>query len=142
VVRIGVVLPATFKDAGEVLADVRALEAAGADMLLLDGDGPDRLAILGAIALATERIKLRISEVDPVATLRRLSGGRATSEHEPGERWVEADVPPHREGWAALLREKEEAGVTGIVVRWDPRLIDLLRNPEPDDRSDLLMSTG
>ena len=70
------------------------------------------------------------------------SGGRATSEHEPGERWVEADVPPHREGWAALLREKEEAGVTGIVVRWDPRLIDLLRNPEPDDRSDLLMSTG
>jgi len=29
-----------------------------------------------------------------------------------------------------------------VIVAWDPRLIDLLRNPEPDDRSDLLMSTG
>jgi hypothetical protein len=30
-----------------------------------------------------------------------------------------------------------------VVVRWDPRLIDLLRNPDAeDDRSDLQMSTG
>ncbi|HEX2647717.1 MAG TPA: hypothetical protein VHO95_10860, partial [Candidatus Dormibacteraeota bacterium] len=70
-------MPATFNDAGEVIADARALESAGADTIIVDGEGPDRLAVLGAIALATERIKLRVSPTDPVATLRRLSGGRA-----------------------------------------------------------------
>jgi hypothetical protein len=59
-----------------------------------------------------------------------------------GEAWVEVPMPPDRESWAAMLREKEAAGAHGVIVRWDPRLIDLLRNPEPEDRSDLLMSTG
>ncbi len=141
-IKVAVILPAAFEDAGEVLADARALEAAGAAMIEVDGDGPDRLALLGAIALATDRITLRVAESDPQATLRRLSGGRAVAGHPAGERWVEANVPPDRDGWAALLREHEDAGATGIVVRWDPRLIDMLRNPDPDDRSDLLMSTG
>ena len=42
----------------------------------------------------------------------------------------------------ADVRALEAAGVTGVILPWDPRLIDLLRNPEPEDRSDLLMSTG
>ena len=41
-----------------------------------------------------------------------------------------------------MLRDHETAGATGVIVPWDPRLIDLLRNPEADDRGDLLMSTG
>ena len=141
-IKVAVVLPAAFADAGEALADARALEAAGAEMLAVAGDGPDRTALLGAIALATDRIKLRLSDSDPVATLHRLSGGRVVSGNGEGERWVDATVPSDRAGWAALLREQEAAQTTGIVVSWDPRLIDLLRNPEPDDRSDLLMSTG
>ena len=141
-IKVAVVLPATFADAGEALADARALEAAGAEMISLEGDGPDRTALLGAIALATDRVRLHLSASDPVATLRRLSGGRASTAYADGERWVDARVPADREAWAALLREHEADGVTGIVVPWDPRLIDLLRNPEPDDRSDLLMSTG
>jgi hypothetical protein len=37
----------------------------------------------------------------------------------------------------------ESAGATGLIVSWDPRLIDLLRSAgEPDDRSDLLIATG
>jgi hypothetical protein len=142
VIKVAVILPAAFEDAGEVLADARALEAAGAATIEVEGGGPDRLALLGAIALATDRITLRVAGSDPLATLGRLSGGRAVAGLPAGEQWVEAKVPPDREGWAALLREHEEAGATGVVVRWDPRLIDLLRNPDPDDRSDLLMSTG
>ena len=51
---------------------------------------------------------------------------------------------PDRKGpvRAATLDTHESAGATGVIVAWDPRLIDLLRNPEADDRGDLLMSTG
>lgn len=51
-------------------------------------------------------------------------------------------MPPDRAAWAATMRERAAAGTSGVVVPWDERLIDLLRNPEPEDRSDLLMSTG
>jgi hypothetical protein len=142
VVKVAVMLPAAVADAGELLADARALEAAGAAMIGLEGDGPGRTVMLGAIAVVTERIMLRLSETDPEVTLRRLSGGRVVVDLPEGETWVSIPAPPDREGWAAMLRDHESSGVTGVVVEWDPRLIDLLRNPEPDDRSDLLMSTG
>jgi len=29
-----------------------------------------------------------------------------------------------------------------VIVSWNARVLDLLRNPEPDDRTDLLISTG
>ena len=135
-------LPAGAEDAGELLADARALEAAGAAMIGLEGDGPGRSVMLGAIAVVTERIMLRLSETDPEVTLRRLSGGRVVVGLPEGETWVSIPAPPDREAWVATLRDHESSGVTGVVMRWDPRLIDLLRNPEPDDRSDLLMSTG
>jgi hypothetical protein len=135
-------LPAAAEDAGELLADARALEAAGAAMIGLEGDGPGRSVMLGAIAVMTERIMLRLSETDPEVTLRRLSGGRVVVGLPEGETWVSIPAPPDREAWAAMLRDHESSGVTGVVMRWDPRLIDLLRNSEPDDRSDLLMSTG
>ncbi len=135
-------LPAAADDAGELLADARALEAAGAAMIGLEGDGSGRAVMLGAIAVATERVTLRLSEADPEATLRRLSGNRVVVDLPEGETWLSIAVPPDRQAWAEMLREHESSGVTGVIVRWDPRLIDLLRNPEPDDRSDLLMSTG
>jgi len=142
VVKIAVMLPSGAEDAGELLADARALEAAGAAMIGLEGDGPGRSVMLGAIAVVTERVTLRLSGADPEATLRRLSGGRVVVDTPEGETWVSIPVPPDRQAWGEMLREHESSGVTGVVVRWDPRLIDLLRNPEPDDRSDLLMSTG
>ena len=135
-------LPSSAEDAGERLADARALDAAGAAMIGLEGEGPGRSVMLGAIAVATERVTLRLSRGDPEATLRRLSGGRVVVDLPDGEAWVSVQVPPDRQAWADMLREHESSGVTGVVVPWDPRLIDLLRNPEPDDRSDLLMSTG
>lgn len=132
-------MPADFGDAAEFLADVRALEAAGAEMIAVDGDDD---ASLGAVAAVTHRVRLRVSSERPDGVLRKLSRGRLVSEDPPGETWVAVALPPDRDSWAAMLREQEAAGTHGVTLPWDPRLIDLLRNPEPEDRSDLLMSTG
>ncbi len=134
-------MPAAFSDAGEFLADVRALEAAGAEMVGLEGDDPEQQVLLGAVAAVTHRIRLKVPGPGPGEMLGKLSRGRAIGET-PGETWIAIEMPPDRESWSAALHEHEAAGATGVIVRWDPRLIDLLRNPEPDDRSDLQMSVG
>jgi hypothetical protein len=142
VIKVAVTMPATIGDAGEFLADVRALEAAGAEMVGLEGDSPDQAILLAAIAAVTERVRLRSSNPEPAEILVKLSRGRIVTGTPAGETWVEIAMPPDRDSWAATVREHEAAGVHGVIVAWDPRLIDLLRNPEPDDRGDLLMSTG
>jgi alkanesulfonate monooxygenase SsuD/methylene tetrahydromethanopterin reductase-like flavin-dependent oxidoreductase (luciferase family) len=86
-VQIGVRVPRKFEDAGEYLADARALDAAGVDALWLEGEGHDPWLLLASIAAVTGRIRL----VVPVAaedasapaaverrliTLGRLSRGR------------------------------------------------------------------
>jgi hypothetical protein len=143
VIKVAVTLPATISDTGEFLADVKALEAAGAAMIGLEGEeGLDQSILMGAIAAVTERIRLRLSNPEPAAILQQLSRGRVVVGEPEGENWVKIPMPPDKSAWAATLAEHEAAGATGVIVAWDPRLIDLLRNPEPDDRSDLLMSTG
>jgi hypothetical protein len=139
--KIAVVMPALVDDAGDYLANVRALEAAGADMIGVEGDSPERLVLLGAIAAVTERVGIMTAGAE-LEVLRKLGRGRAMIEMPARERWVAAPVPADRASWAAALGEQEAAGAAGVIVPWDPRLIDLLRNPDPDDRGDLLMSTG
>lgn len=59
------------------------------------------------------------------------------------ELWVDVPIPSDRAGWAQMMSAYEAAGATGILVSWDPRIIDLLRNAgEADDRMDLLIATG
>jgi len=58
------------------------------------------------------------------------------------EAWAAIEVPPDRAAWAAALSAYEAAGAIGVIVPWNERVLDLLRNPEPDDRTDLLISTG
>jgi len=59
------------------------------------------------------------------------------------ELWVSAPVPADKASWVNLISTLEAAGATGVIVPWDPRLIDLLRSAgEPDDRTDLLIATG
>ena len=67
--KIGVRLPSQFEDAGEYLADARALEAAGVDSLWLDEAGHEPWLVLAAIAAVTGRARL----VAPVEGRRRLS---------------------------------------------------------------------
>jgi hypothetical protein len=139
VVKVAVVMPADFGDAAEFLADVRALEAAGAEMIEIEGGNE---AALGAIAAVTHRVWIRVESPGSSAVLQKLSRGRLVQGTPDGEKWVAVAMPPDRASWAAMVREQETAGSHGVIVDWDPRLIDLLRNPEPEDRSDLLMSTG
>lgn len=139
-------MPPAITDPGEFLADVRALEAAGADTVWVHGAEPEHWIALGAAAALTQRIRLGVAGAQvpdaSIGVLQRISGGRVLTADPPGEQWVPVPVPSNRESWLAMLEESQNAGATGVVVPWHPKLIDLLRNPEPDDRSDLLMSTG
>lgn len=140
-IKVAVKMPAAVVDAADFLADVRAVETAGASMIALDGDSAEQWVLLGAIAAVTDRIRIRVTGSEP-DILHKISRGRTVAGNPPGESWEEVPMPADRESWAAMLRDREAAGVVGVLVPWDPRVIDLLRNPDPDDRSDLLMSTG
>jgi len=159
--RIAVLLPSTFDSAGEYFADIAALDAAGAHCLCVEAAGPGDWVLLGAIAAASHRAAVGVLKVgdvpaDSLATLERVSRGRAmvfergeSARHlavqgaEPPQIFHEVAVPADRAAWSESLAAAEAAGAAGVVVPWDPRLIDLLRNPAADeDRSDLLMSTG
>lgn len=145
-VKVAVRMPSAIGDPGEFLADVRALEAAGADGLWFSPEGEGGWLLLGAVAEATHRIRIGLDggphAAVTVATLDKLAGGRVLVSVPAGERWSDVPVPRDRDSWSANLHQNEEAGSTGVIVPWDPRLIDLLRNRGEDDRSDLLMSTG
>jgi hypothetical protein len=177
-VRIGVLLPTAFARGGELLADVSALDAAGAYAVLVEGSDPEAFVVLAAAAAVTRRVKVGcvvgdVFAAGAFAVLNRISGDRALvfardrgtapertdgviiaglqpGEHAvqakqlaPAEVWAEVSAPADRQGWAEMLAAYDEARANGVVVRWDPRLVDLLRNPDADDdRSDLQMSTG
>jgi Luciferase-like monooxygenase len=191
VLQVAVRLPATIDDVGEYLADVTALEAAGAAAIWVDDTGLEPWVLLGAMAAVTHRVRLGCiltsTGVWPsdtldatVTTLQKLSRGRimvavsppgraraeiftAESKQEAAtgtifevesadqlthardthiEVWAAIAVPPDRATWAEALSAYEAAGATGVIVSWNERVLDLLRNPEPDDRTDLLISTG
>jgi len=201
VLKVAVRLPATIADVGEYLADVTALEAAGADTIWVDDTALDPWIVLGAMAALTHRIRLgcRLTSLRArppsllaasVKTLQMLSHGRTVAgvpsrgnptrhiealravgskiliEGSDGETadgvivvvesadqifgptgtyievWAEIAIPPDRQAWTSVLSAYEAAGATGVIVPWSDRLVDLLRNSEPDDQSDLLMSTG
>ena len=189
--QVAVRLPATIDDVGEYLADVTALESAGAAAIWIDDTELEPWVLLGAMAAVTHRVRLGClltstgewpSEALNAAatTLQKLSRGRimvgvplpgqagatifaAGSKTEAAtglihevesadqlnhprdthiEVWAAIAVPPDRAAWVEALSAYEAAGATGVIVSWNERVLDLLRNPEPDDRTDLLISTG
>lgn len=200
--RVAVRLPAVTDNVGEYLADVTALEAAGADTIWVDDVAIDPWILLGAIAALTHRARLGCllasmgrwpaSRLGPcAATLAKLSRGRlvvglpaggrfrnhVSTLHGVGakifttgsqdksidgvilevdsadqlsglqgahiEVWAAIAIPLDRQAWTRAMSAYEAVGATGILVPWDPRLIDLLRGAgEPDDRTDLLIATG
>lgn len=163
-VNVGVVLPAWFGDAGEYLADARALEEAGVHSLWLEAEDRtlDPGMLLAAIAAVTSRVKLGLrmpsgedAQFDArLDTLQRLSRFRAitgqTVRHgadliagpQPVVRFIVAPVPADPAAWAHTL-DAAAAQDAGVLVPLFPSLLDLLRRPEQaDDRSDLVLSQG
>ena len=58
-------------------------------------------------------------------------------------RWEHVEFPDGRAAWRTALAEATERGVHGLIVPADPRLLDLLRNPDEEiDRRDLQLASG
>lgn len=134
-------------DAGELFADAKAVEAAGADSLWIDAADGDPYVVLAALAAVTWRVRLvaRGAPTDIVAreTCSQLARGRLVVAEELDEHWTESPFPTSRAAWDELRSASLTAGLTGIVLPNDPRLIDLLRNPDIiEARDDLKLSFG
>lgn len=161
VAKVGVVLSSSFTDAGEFLADARALETAGVDSVWVQRTtaGLDPWLLLAAVAAVTTRLRLGLlvtdrrqidGSADQMATLNRLSRSRGlwgvalgrsvevwANPNGPRERYV--NVPA---GDAEALVSAREAD-TSVLVPMSAGLLDLLRRPDQaDDRSDLILSQG
>jgi alkanesulfonate monooxygenase SsuD/methylene tetrahydromethanopterin reductase-like flavin-dependent oxidoreductase (luciferase family) len=147
-------------EVGELFADARALEAAGVDSLWVVARAEQDPWILAA-ALAAVTWRTRLVVVDAVlrpdvhATLDRLSRGRLVVGERSGdevmtadaegtaERWSLSELPADRAQWKTLRAEREAQGFTGLVLPNDPRLLDLVRNPDvEDDRADVRLAFG
>ena len=143
--RIGVRV-AGLDDPRQLLADARAIEAAGADSLWVDARDGDPYVVLAALAAVTWRVRLVATGAAPStarATCERFAPGRLFLAEELAERWTHAPFPASRAVWRAQRADAEAIGVTGVTIPNDERLIDLLRNPDQeDDRSDLNIAVG
>lgn len=157
--KIGVELRLGDGDPGELLADARAFEAAGADSVwVVAREGQDPWILGAALAAVTWRVRLVVVAVDRAearATLERVSRGRLRvgernadailipEAEGASERWGLSEMPAGRAEWKALRADREAAGFAGIVLPNDPRLLDLVRNPDvEDDRQDLKLAFG
>jgi hypothetical protein len=147
-VMVGVVLAHQPGDLAAWLADAGAFDAAGADALWVDvapDADLDPIVLTAALAATTSRslvVTTYSAKPNALATIRRLSGGRHRLAGEMA-RWETVAVPGSRAAWHATLAEASERGARGVLVPADPRLLDLLRNPEdPGDRQDLNLSVG
>lgn len=138
--KIAVRLPATFASAGEFIADAQALEAAGADLLVVGEGDLDGQLLLAALAAVTTRVEL-FSPGTLDRTLDALARGRLRSSLEG---WVEEPFPSGKAAWRETLAEHARRGSEGVIVAMDARLLDLLRNSDQeDDRSaDLQLAQG
>jgi alkanesulfonate monooxygenase SsuD/methylene tetrahydromethanopterin reductase-like flavin-dependent oxidoreductase (luciferase family) len=157
-VKIGVELRLS-QDPGETFADARALEAAGVHSLwAFESEGLDHTLLLAAIAAVTSRVQIvcvKGSKPAALKTLDRLSRARLGVAEGDGEhfkvtyadvkdeRWVRVAFPKDRAAWRELRAKHEAEGVSGLLLLNDPRLLDLVRNPDvEDDRQDLKLAFG
>jgi hypothetical protein len=154
-VRIGVRL-APPGEVGPWLAEGAAFDAAGADALWTDlRTSPefDPYVLVAALAAVTFRAEVVLElEADPavdrprvVPTLAAVSRGRLVlpSAGAASLGWESVPVPDGRPAWRQTLADAAERGVPGLIVPADPRLLDLLRNPDEEvDRRDLQLAQG
>lgn len=147
-VKVGVLLGPEQAGLGEWLADAAAFDAAGADTLWIQsGPESDILALTAALAVLTHRSRLMVALPEDATdltldTISRLSNGRLAFDGQD-DRWLTVPVPEGRADWLATRNAAAERGFAGVVVPADPRMLDILRNPDdPDERRDLQLAQG
>ena len=171
--KVGVLFPSRFEDPGEFLADARAMETAGVDSVWVQDrdDDLDPLLMLAAIAAVTSQLRLGLNSQVPsplagegqgggadqrrIATLQLLSRNRVVVLEFPSpargggqgggssKDWQRVEVPADRDRWASTLEQAQKDGAYGVLVPFDPRLLDILRHPDDAiDRSDLILAQG
>jgi len=106
--------------------------------VILETASDRRAGLADGVVVAGEPAERFRAAVEPLTRFRERE--KLTS---PFELWASIKMPDDRETWRRLRREYEDAGATGIIVPFDPRLLDLLRNgDDEDDRSDLALAQG
>jgi alkanesulfonate monooxygenase SsuD/methylene tetrahydromethanopterin reductase-like flavin-dependent oxidoreductase (luciferase family) len=142
--KIGVRLPTTFEDAGEYLADARALDAAGVESLWLDDVGSEPWLVLAGIAAVTGRSRLvvpvpasdgRVAESlrTRVETLNRLSRGRVTlsvAGAAEGPRAIQAIVEIARRSPCCVILQTVGDYQARLAARLADGLVALNDSPE------------
>jgi alkanesulfonate monooxygenase SsuD/methylene tetrahydromethanopterin reductase-like flavin-dependent oxidoreductase (luciferase family) len=104
----------------------------------------------GRLALAADPGRLEELTAlapSPAVFFRRLPGAPEAFERlregDAAERWVPTPPPEGRAAWRAALADAATSGAGGLLVPADPRLLDILRNPnDPGDRRDLQLAQG
>ena len=153
--RIGLVawLPAPDAWPAEPLAAVVAtLRRLSLDRVAFGVAGADAIAALRAAAAgrpvllagdgehAAERADGLVRDLEGAgAAFERARALRPPPEF---ELWARLPAPAGRAAWREALAAAEELAATGVAVPHAPNLLDILRNPEEDDRQDLAMATG
>lgn len=119
-----------------------------------DGGTAAALATIGRLSRGRFRILAdadRLDEFDAaghrLGVFCRLAEEPEAFAHTHGaaevERWVSTPLPDSRATWRATLVDAAECGTHGLFVPANPRLLDLLRNPDdPDHRRDLELAVG
>ena len=96
----------------------------------------------GRLALIADARQLEFG----IAVFRRVRGEPDAFERldtDEGERWMLVPPPQGRQPWRERRADAAGRGFTGLVVPADPRLLDILRNPDdPGDRRDLQLAQG
>lgn len=94
-----------------------------------------------------DRAAAAVEPAGLASTVRRVPGDPDTFEQldevSNVRRWEAADVPPDRAAWREVMAEAAGRDVHGLILPADPRLLDLLRNPDDEiDRRDLQLAAG
>jgi hypothetical protein len=139
VLKMGVRIPRRFDDAGEYLADARALDASGVDSLWLADEGLESWLLLAAIAAVTGRTRLvvpvRLADArapealeDRLTTLGRLSRGRvlvALSRDLPDGATRRDLVARLRRHECLVMASAADAPEACAVAEWADGVVDL-----------------
>jgi hypothetical protein len=103
-----------------------------------------RLVVVGAVDRPETRTTLdRLSRGRLVIGARSADAVAVPDAEGVMERWALCDLPAGRAEWKTLRADRAAQGFAGLVLPNDPRLLDLVRNPDTeDDRQDIKLAFG